>query len=91
MPLLIGGPLIVIAALYGAFRAIGPGGEIEPGYELTDRAMKPLGLHLRLDGLHDLAFAQNLVIDLDTGDFLERLGQRLRIRIRASGSFPTAR
>jgi hypothetical protein len=44
VPLLIGGPLIAIAALYGAFRAIGPGGEISQGYERTDRAMKPLGL-----------------------------------------------
>jgi hypothetical protein len=46
VPLLIGGPLIVIAALYGAFRAIGPGGAIAQGYELTDRAMKPLGLQV---------------------------------------------
>jgi hypothetical protein len=44
VPLLIGGPLIVIVALYGAFRAIGPGGEVSQGYERTDRAMKPLGL-----------------------------------------------
>ena len=46
VPLLIGGPLIVIAALYGAFRAIGPGGEIGQGYERTDRAMRPLGLRV---------------------------------------------
>jgi hypothetical protein len=46
VPLLLGGPLIVIAALYGAFRAIGPGGEISQGYERTDRAMKPLGLQV---------------------------------------------
>jgi hypothetical protein len=44
VPLLIGGPLIALAALYGSFRAIGPGGELSKGYELTDRAMKPLGL-----------------------------------------------
>lgn len=44
VPLLIGGPLIVIAALWGAFRAIGPGGEIESSYDRTDRAMAPLGL-----------------------------------------------
>jgi hypothetical protein len=44
LPLLIGGPLIVIAALYGSFRAIGPGGEIQQSYERTDRAMAPLGL-----------------------------------------------
>jgi hypothetical protein len=46
VPLLIGGPLIVIVALYGAFRAIGPGGELSQGYERTDRAMKPLGLQV---------------------------------------------
>jgi hypothetical protein len=44
VPFLIGVPLIVIAALYGAFRAIGPGGELDQGYERMDRAMKPLGL-----------------------------------------------
>lgn len=46
VPLLIGVPLIVIAALYGSIRAIGPGGEIDKGYERTDRAMKPLGLQV---------------------------------------------
>lgn len=46
VPLLIGGPLIVIAALYGAFRAIGPGGEIQRSYDRTDRSMAPLGLAL---------------------------------------------
>lgn len=44
VPLLIGGPLIVIAALYGSFKAIGPGGEIQRAYDRTDRAMAPLGL-----------------------------------------------
>lgn len=46
VPLLIGVPLIVIAALYGSFRAIGPGGELDQGYTRLDRAMKPLGLQL---------------------------------------------
>jgi len=46
LPLLIGVPLIVIAALYGSFRAIGPGGELQQGYERLDRAMKPLGLEV---------------------------------------------
>jgi len=44
VPLLIGAPLIVLAALYGSYRAIAPGGEISQGYERTDRAMAPLGL-----------------------------------------------
>ena len=46
LPLLIGGPLIVIAAVYGAVRAIGPGGELDQGYARLDRAMKPLGLQV---------------------------------------------
>ncbi|MFN8215056.1 MAG: hypothetical protein U0R71_00510 [Solirubrobacterales bacterium] len=44
VPLLVGGPLIAIAALWGGLRAIGPGGEIESSFERTDRAMAPLGL-----------------------------------------------
>ncbi|HEU4738506.1 MAG TPA: hypothetical protein VFS54_05410 [Solirubrobacterales bacterium] len=46
LPLLIGGPLIVIAAIYGSVRAIGPGGELDQGYARLDRAMKPLGLQV---------------------------------------------
>jgi hypothetical protein len=46
VPLLIGGPLIVLAALYGSYKAIGPGGEVDSGFDRMDRAMKPLGLSL---------------------------------------------
>jgi hypothetical protein len=46
VPLIIGGPLIAIAALYGAFRAVGSGGDVDQGYERLDQAMKPLGLRL---------------------------------------------
>ncbi len=46
VPLMIGGPLIVIAAIYGAVRAIGPGGDVDQGYDRLGRAMKPLGLKL---------------------------------------------
>lgn len=46
VPLLIGGPLIVIAALYGSYRAIAPGGEIDQGFERMNRAMAPLGLQV---------------------------------------------
>jgi hypothetical protein len=46
VPLLIGGLLIVIAAIYGSFRAIGPGGELDQGYARLDRAMRPLGLRV---------------------------------------------
>jgi hypothetical protein len=47
VPLLIGGPLILIAAVYGALRAIRPGGEVDRGYENLDLAMRPLGLALQ--------------------------------------------
>lgn len=46
LPLFVGAPLIVVAALYGAFRAIGPGGDLDQGYLRTDRAMRPLGLQV---------------------------------------------
>jgi len=46
VPLAIGGPLIVIAAVYGAIRAIGPSGEIQSSYDRTDRTMAPLGLQV---------------------------------------------
>ena len=36
----------MIAALYGSFRAIGPGGELDQGYARMDRALKPLGLRV---------------------------------------------
>ena len=44
--LYIGVPLIVGCALYGTFRVIGSGGDIDQGYENTDIAMRPLGLKL---------------------------------------------
>ncbi len=46
LPLLIGGPLIVIAALYGSFRALAPGGEMDQGYEKVGLAMAPLGFEV---------------------------------------------
>ena len=46
LPLLIGGPLIVIAAIYGSFRALAPGGEMDSGYEKVGLAMAPLGLEV---------------------------------------------
>ena len=46
VPLLIGGPLIAVAAVYGAIRAIGPGGDVDRGYERLELAVKPLGLSL---------------------------------------------
>ena len=46
VPLLIGGPLILAAAIYGAIRAIAPGGEIDSAFDRTDAMMEPLGLRL---------------------------------------------
>lgn len=46
VPLLVGGPLIAIAALYGSFRALAPGGEMDQGYERVGEAMAPLGLEV---------------------------------------------
>lgn len=58
LPLLIGGPLIALAALYGAFRAIGPGGAIASSFELTNRALEPLGLRVvdRPEGGFEMRF-----------------------------------
>jgi hypothetical protein len=44
VPLLIGGPLIVLAAIYGSVRALMPAGELDRGYENVGKAMAPLGL-----------------------------------------------
>jgi hypothetical protein len=46
VPLLIGGPLIAIAAIYGSVRALAPGGEMDSGYEKVGLAMAPLGLEV---------------------------------------------
>ena len=46
VPLLIGGPLIVIAALWGSIRALMPGGEMDKGYDNVSTAMAPLGLEV---------------------------------------------
>lgn len=45
-PLLIGGPLIAIAAVYGSIRALAPGGEVDQGYEKVGLAMAPLGFEV---------------------------------------------
>ena len=46
VPLLIGGPLIAIAALYGGLRAMAPGGEVDSAYEKVGLAMAPLGFEV---------------------------------------------
>jgi hypothetical protein len=46
VPLLIGGPLIAITAIYGSIRALAPGGEMDQGYQKVGLAMAPLGLEV---------------------------------------------
>lgn len=46
VPLLVGGPLILIAAVYGSVRALAPGGELDRAYENAGVAMAPLGLEV---------------------------------------------
>ncbi len=45
-PLIVGGPLIAIAAVYGSVRALAPGGELDNGYAKVGQAMAPLGLEV---------------------------------------------
>lgn len=46
LPLLIGAPIIVAAALWGSIRALMPGGEMDRGYGNVGVAMAPLGLEV---------------------------------------------
>jgi hypothetical protein len=46
VPLLIGGPLIAIAAVWGSVRALMPGGELDSGYANVGKAMAPLGFEV---------------------------------------------
>jgi hypothetical protein len=46
VPLLIGGPLIAIAAVWGSVRALMPGGELDRGYAKVGVAMAPLGFEV---------------------------------------------
>lgn len=78
VPLLIGGPLIALAALYGSFRAIGPGGELDQGFERTDRAMKPLGLQVseRPQGGFEMRYPTTPGFDYRLRGATELSGQR---------------
>jgi hypothetical protein len=69
VPLLIGVPLIVIAAVYGGLRAVGPGGEMDRGYELVGEAMVPLGLEV----------VERPTVGIETRDpVTPRMGPRVR-------------
>jgi len=46
VPLIVCVPLIVLLALWGSFRAIGSGGELDQGFDRMDAMMEPLALDL---------------------------------------------
>jgi hypothetical protein len=76
VPLLIGGPLIVIAALFGSFRALAPGGEMDQGYEKVGLAMAPLGFEV----------TERPKVDIETRDAVSgRVGPKIRGALVLSG------
>ena len=76
VPLLIGGPLIVIAAIYGSIRALAPGGELDSGYEKVGQAMAPLGLEV----------TERPQVDIETRDAVTgRVGPTIRGALVLSG------
>lgn len=76
VPLLIGGPLIVIAAVFGSIRALAPGGEMDKGYENVGLAMAPLGLEV----------TERPQVDIETRDAVTgRVGPKIRGALVLSG------
>jgi hypothetical protein len=76
VPLLIGGPLIAIAAIYGSIRAVAPGGEMDQGYDRADRAMAPLGL----------AVSERPTVGIELRDPVQpRVGPKIRGALELSG------
>lgn len=76
VPLLIGGPLIAIAAVYGSVRALAPGGEMDRGYENVGLAMAPLGLEV----------TERPTVDIETRDAVTgRVGPKIRGALMLSG------
>ncbi|HEX7058927.1 MAG TPA: hypothetical protein VF176_03675 [Solirubrobacterales bacterium] len=76
VPLLIGGPLIAIAAIYGSIRAVAPGGEMAKGYENVGRAMAPLGFEV----------TERPTVSIETRDAVTgRVGPKIRGALVLSG------
>jgi hypothetical protein len=76
VPLLIGGPLIAIAAVYGSVRALAPGGEMDSGYEKVGQAMAPLGFEV----------TERPTVDIETRDAVTgRVGPKIRGALVLSG------
>jgi hypothetical protein len=69
VPLLIGGPLIAIAALWGSIRALMPGGELDSGYANVGKAMAPLGFEV----------TERPAVNIETRDAVTgRVGPKIR-------------
>jgi len=76
VPLLIGGPLIAIAVVWGSIRALMPGGEMDGGYENVGKAMAPLGFEV----------TERPQVNIDTRDaVIGRVGPKIRGAIMLSG------
>lgn len=76
VPLLIGGPLIAIAAIYGSVRAVAPGGEMDQGYEKVGLAMAPLGFEV----------TERPKVSIETRDAVTgRVGPKIRGALVLSG------
>jgi hypothetical protein len=76
VPLLIGGPLIAIAAVYGSVRALAPGGEMDSGFEKVGQAMAPLGFEV----------TERPTVDIETRDAVTgRVGPKVRGTLVLSG------
>ncbi|HEX6754017.1 MAG TPA: hypothetical protein VF093_10585 [Solirubrobacterales bacterium] len=76
VPLLIGGPLIVLAAIYGSIRAVAPGGEMDKGYESVGLAMAPLGFEV----------TERPKVSIETRDATTgRVGPKIRGALELSG------
>ncbi|MET0307038.1 MAG: hypothetical protein ABW196_12540 [Solirubrobacterales bacterium] len=77
VPLLIGGPLIVIAAIWGSVRALMPGGELDQGYANVGKAMAPLGLEV----------TERPSVNIETRDAVTgRVGPKIRGALVLKGS-----
>jgi hypothetical protein len=76
LPLLIGAPLIVIVVVWGAIRALAPGGEMDRSYDNVDRAMAPLGLEV----------TERPTVDIETREPVSgRMGPKIRGALVLSG------
>jgi hypothetical protein len=76
VPLLIGGPLIVLAAVFGSVRALAPGGEMDRGYENVGKSMAPLGFEV----------SERPAVGIETRDAVTgRVGPKIRGALVLSG------